>query len=176
MRWLGLFALVLALLSPAGAVPNSLPLNTIKLPPGFQIDIYAEGVENARSMALSPAGILYVGTRTKGNVYAIVDQNKDQKADRVYTLATGLQMPNGVAFKDGALYLAEVNRVTRYDGIDARLASPPPPVVIYDRFRPSGTTAGSSSRSGPTESCMCRSGRRATSASRAIRSSHRSPG
>jgi glucose/arabinose dehydrogenase len=134
MRWLGLSALVLALLAPAVSVQKSLPLNTIKLPPGFQIEVYAEGVENARSMTLSPGGILYVGTRTKGNVYAVVDQNKDQKADRVYTLATGLQMPNGVAFKDGALYLAEVNRVTRYDGIDARLARPPPPVVIYDQF------------------------------------------
>jgi glucose/arabinose dehydrogenase len=134
MRRIGLSLIVTVLLAPHLAVQKPLPLNTIKVPPGFRIDLFADGVENARSMVLSPGGVLYVGTRTKGSVYAIVDRNADGKAERVHTIATGLRMPNGVAFKDGALYVAEVNKVTKYDGIDAHLEQPPAPVVVNDTF------------------------------------------
>ena len=74
-------------------------LNKIKLPPGFQISVYAE-VPNARSLALSPSGIIYAGNRNGNKVFAIVDEDKDGKADKVYTIASGLNTPNGVAFKD----------------------------------------------------------------------------
>jgi glucose/arabinose dehydrogenase len=134
MRRLGFVLIVTVLVASGAALQKPLPLNMIKMPPGFRIDLYADGVENARSMALSPGGVLYVGTRTKGSVYAIVDRDKEGKGDRVYTIATGLRMPNGVAFRDGALYVAEVNTVTRYDGIDARLEQPPSPVVVNDTF------------------------------------------
>jgi glucose/arabinose dehydrogenase len=112
----------------------ALPLEQIKLPPEFQISIYASNVPNARSMTLSPNGTLFVGTRSAGNVYAIVDRNGDYKADEVITIAHGLNMPNGVAFRDGALYVAEVNRVLRYDDIEAHLKNPPKPVVVNDKF------------------------------------------
>jgi glucose/arabinose dehydrogenase len=125
-----------ALVAVAASVqtPPSLPLAQIKLPPGFSIDLYATGVRNARSMALSPGGVLYVGTRSAGNVYALVDTNKDQKADNVHTIASGLNMPNGVAFRDGALYVAEVNRVWRYEGIESRLQNPPKPAQVGQDF------------------------------------------
>ncbi|MGH8057768.1 MAG: PQQ-dependent sugar dehydrogenase [Candidatus Entotheonellia bacterium] len=113
---------------------QDLPLEKIKLPPGFEIGIYAKNVPNARSMVLTPAGTLFVGTRSAGNVYAMVDRDHDHRADRVITLAQGLNMPNGVAFRDGALYVAEVNRVLRFDGIEARLTNPPAPVIVSDRF------------------------------------------
>ena len=113
---------------------QDLPLEKIKLPSGFEINLYASNVPNARSMVLSPSGILFVGTRTEGNVYAILDHNKDNKADEVITIANGMNMPNGVAFRDGALYVAEVNRVLRYDSIEARLKNPPKPVVVNDGF------------------------------------------
>ena len=109
-------------------------LNEIQLPPGFQIDIYADKVENARSMAVGDKGTLFVGTRRAGNVYAIVDRNRDNKADEIFTLAKGLNMPNGVAFRDGALYVAEVNRVLRFDEIEDRLRNPPIPVIVRDGF------------------------------------------
>jgi len=109
-------------------------LEKIKLPPGFTIDIYATGVRNARSMVLSPGGTLFVGTRNAGNVYAVRDENGDARADRVYTIASGLHMPNGVAFRDGALYVAEVSRILRYDDIERSLETPPAPVVVYDKF------------------------------------------
>lgn len=116
---------------------QALPLDRITLPPGFTIDVYASGVANARSMALGPSGVLFVGTRRAsggGNVYALVDADKDQKAEKVYTIASGLNMPNGVAFRDDALYVAEVDKVWRYDAIETRLANPPKPVLVSDGF------------------------------------------
>lgn len=108
-------------------------LGKIKLPAGFVISVYAE-VPNARSMALSPAGILYVGNRSEDKVYAVVDSNKDGRADKVYTIAKGLNTPNGVAFKDGSLYVATINTILRFDNIEANLAAPPKPLTIYDKF------------------------------------------
>lgn len=113
---------------------NKLPLNRIELPEGFKIEIYAENVVNARSMCLSPNGTLFVGTRDKGNVYALRDTDGDMHADKQYLLAKDLNMPNGVAFKDGALFVAEVNRILRFDQIEAQLDNPPAPVVVYDQL------------------------------------------
>jgi glucose/arabinose dehydrogenase len=109
-------------------------IDKIKLPPGFRISIYADNVQNARSMALSPSGTLFVGTRDVGKVYAIPDFNKDYKGDEVITIASGLHMPNGVAFRDGSLYVAEVSRVLRFDKIESRLNNPPKSVVVSDKF------------------------------------------
>jgi glucose/arabinose dehydrogenase len=124
------FVLVLIAVACANAQNNSLPLSTVKLPPGFSIDVYASGVDNARQMALSPSGILFVGSRGAGKVYAVLDANKDNRAERVVTIASGLNMPSGGAFRDGALYVAEVNRVIRYDGIESKLDNPPQPTVV----------------------------------------------
>jgi glucose/arabinose dehydrogenase len=119
----------------AEAGPASrLPLGEIRLPEGFSIGVFSEEVPNARSLALSPGGVLYVGTRSAGKVYALTDRDRDGRADRVHTIASGLRMPNGVAWKDGALYVAEVSRVLRFDGIDERLSDPPEPKVVSDAF------------------------------------------
>jgi glucose/arabinose dehydrogenase len=109
-------------------------LDKIKMPQGFNIEVYSADIPHARSMALSPRGILFVGTRKAGKVYAVVDRNGDQKGDAMFTIAEGLYMPNGVAFKDGALYVAEVNRILRFDNIEADLSLPPDPVVLNNRF------------------------------------------
>lgn len=113
---------------------SDLPLESIRLPEGFQIDIYAADVTNARSMDLSPGGVLYVGTRSQGDVYALVDRDGDYVADEKHVLATGLKMPNGVAFRDGDLYIAEVSRILKLEDIENRLADPPAPKVVYDRY------------------------------------------
>ena len=110
------------------------PIDKLTLPPGFSIEVYAADVPNARQLSLSPDGTLFVSSRRAGNVYAVRDDDGDQKADRVLTLDSGLNMPNGVAFRDGALYVAEVNRVLRYDDIEANLTTPPEPVVVNDGF------------------------------------------
>jgi glucose/arabinose dehydrogenase len=105
-------------------------LDAIRLPPGFSISLYAE-VPGARSMAMGPKGTLFVGTRD-GQVYAVVDAGDGTKAKEVLTLAKGLDEPNGVAVRDGALYVAEVSRILRFDGIEARLKDPGKPAVVTD--------------------------------------------
>jgi glucose/arabinose dehydrogenase len=112
-----------------------LPLNLIKMPPGFAIEVYATGVPVARSLALGTKGTVFVGTRNSnsgGMVYAVVDSNGDAKADQVYTVAKGLNEPNGVAFRNGSLFVAEIHRVVRFDEIESKLAAPPQPVVVND--------------------------------------------
>lgn len=122
------------------------------LPPGFTIEPYATGIKNARSMALSPSGILFVGSRElKGNVTAIVDKDKDGKADATYIVAKNLYSPMGMAFKDGSLYIGLISGVMRLDDIEKRLSNPPAPVAVnlnlpadihhghkYIRFGPDG--------------------------------------
>jgi glucose/arabinose dehydrogenase len=113
---------------------DPLPVDKVKLPPGFAITVYADNVPNARGMALGRKGTVFVGTRSKGDVYAVVDSDGDQRADKVFTIASGLHMPVGVAYRNGSLYVSAVNRILRFDEIDQRLANPPPPVIITDRF------------------------------------------
>jgi glucose/arabinose dehydrogenase len=122
--------------APARTSKNQsrLPVAEIHLPPGFRIDVYAEDVPNARQMALSSNGTLYVGSREKGSVHAVVDRDRDGRADQVFRIASGLNMPSGLAWRDGSLYVAEVSRVLRYDGIDGRLQDPPKPAVVSDSF------------------------------------------
>ncbi len=110
-----------------------LPLQTIKMPAGFSIAVFAE-VENARSMAISPGGTVFVGNRDEDKVYAIRDTNGDHVADKKWVIASGLNMPNGVAFKDGALYVAENSVISRWDDIESKLANPGKPTVIYDKY------------------------------------------
>ena len=130
----GLFpvaVLMLLALVPACSAAD-IRLAEITLPPGFSIDLYAANVPGARSMAIGARGTLFVGTRREGKVYALVDRNGDQRADEVITIARGLNMPNGVAFRDGALFVAEVSRVLRFDNIEERLKNPPRPVVVNE--------------------------------------------
>ena len=110
-------------------------LSKLKLPPGFSIALYAENVAGARSMALASDGTVFVGTRAQ-TVHAVVDRNKDFKADEVLTVATGLTSPNGVVFRDGALYVAENSRISRYDGVLDFVKKGPAPkqTVLTDKL------------------------------------------
>jgi len=141
LRW-SLACLALAAAQPAPG--QRLQLDKIKLPPGFQISVFADNVPNARSLALGKNNVLFVSTRAAGRVYAV--RYHDARATQVITLASGLNMPNGVALNDGALYVAEVNRILRFDDIEARLdlfatGVPNKPVVVTGRF-PSETHHG----------------------------------
>ena len=113
---------------------EDLPLDLIQLPPGFQIEIYASGVANARAMTLGNKGSLFVGSRSAGNVYALVDQNQDMLSDKIYVVAEGLHLPSGVAFKDDALYVSAVDRILRYDKIESQLENPPAPVTVTNKL------------------------------------------
>jgi glucose/arabinose dehydrogenase len=105
-------------------------LARLTLPKGFSIAVYAEGVESARSMAVSGSGIVYVGSRKAGKVYAVVDSDGDRVADKVVTVASGLTNPIGVTLLNGALYVAEIGRVIRFDDIDRTYAAKPAYKVV----------------------------------------------
>lgn len=124
--------LLLALLASGSALAQRVALDRITLPPGFQIEVFADNVPNARSMAWGANGTLFVGTRSDGRVFAL--RHDGRKATRVVAIASGLFAPNGVAFHAGALYVAEVGRILRFDNIESRLDNPPAPVVVTDRF------------------------------------------
>jgi hypothetical protein len=109
-------------------------IKRLQLPAGFTISIFAEQIPNARSLALADKGVVFVGSGKAGSVYAVQDSDGDGVADKQYTIATGLYMPNGVAYRDGALYVAEVNRIIRFEHILENLANPPKPQVVYDQF------------------------------------------
>jgi len=113
---------------------SELPLDQIKLPNGYEISIYADNIVNARSMTLSPSGTLYVGTRSEGKVYALKDLDNDYKIDTVFTLMEDANLPNGVAFNDGDLYVAEVDRILRFDDIESKLDNPGEPTVINNEY------------------------------------------
>ncbi len=121
---------VLACASAKGAPAQG--LSQLTVPSGFEISVFADSVRNARSMALGPQGTLFVGSQYAGQVYAVIDRNNDHKADRVIVIAKGLNQPNGVAMRNGALYVATANQLLRFDDIERRLESPPAPVVVRD--------------------------------------------
>jgi glucose/arabinose dehydrogenase len=127
------FVVMIGCNSAKKEVISDASLSAIKLPPGFAINIYAD-VDNARSMALSPSGVLYVGNRNGNKVYAVKDTDGDFIADKKWVLDSGLQMPNGVAFKDGDLYVAEVSRIIKFTDIENKLDNPGEPAVVYDKF------------------------------------------
>lgn len=152
LRGLGIL-LALATSSLVPVHSEDLPLEEIELPPGFRIEVYADGAPNIRSLELSPGGVLYGGSFQfpsggksklhpeviaslfKGRcVYAIVDEDGDHRAGRVRKIARGLRWPNGVAFRDGDLWIAEVHRLIKLENIESRLANPPAPTVITKAF------------------------------------------
>lgn len=118
---------------PKAELAKKYNIDKIKVPEGFTVSIYAE-VSNARSLCWGTNGTLFVGNRGEDNVYAVVDTDKDGKADKVYTIAKDLNMPNGVAFKDGSLYVSALDKIYRYDDIENKLDNPPTAVLITDKY------------------------------------------
>lgn len=116
------------------AYTGALPISNLRLPEGFKIGVYADSLTNARSMTLSPNGTLFVGTWGEGKVYALRDTDGDYVADERYTLADSLNLPNGVALRNGDLYVAEVNQILKFKDIENHLAALGEPEVIYDQY------------------------------------------
>ena len=113
---------------PLPTAADKLPVGELKLPQGFRVEVYASGMPNARSLALGDKGTVFVGSRVVDKVYAIV--NKDGKRE-VKVLVSGLYRPNGVAFKNGTLYIAELSQISKIDDVEDKLDSAPKPTVIY---------------------------------------------
>ena len=116
-----------------GRPSKDLPVNTLKVPAGFKVEVWADGIPEARSMAMGDKGTLFVSNRNAKNVYAVV--SKDGKRE-VKTLFTGLDSPNGIVFNKGTLYIAERGRITRHDGIESKLDGPGEGKVVIDNLDP----------------------------------------
>jgi glucose/arabinose dehydrogenase len=116
---------------PIPAAPDKLPTAKLKVPAGFNLEVYAAGMANARSLAEGDKGTVFVGSRLVDKVYAVV--NKDGKRS-VKVLASGLYRPNGVAFKNGTLYIAELSKVSKIDKVEDVIDNPPKPTMIYDNL------------------------------------------
>lgn len=127
--WQRVFAASLFLCAAlsAAAQPRQLPLEQIRLPPGFRIELLA-AVPNARSLAVGAKGTLFVGSRSGSAVHAVTPGGK------VVKVAEGLRVPNGVAFRDGALYIAEVGKIYRIDDVERDLSSVQKPKLIFDKL------------------------------------------
>lgn len=127
------FGAIMALCLMASAACSAEPdLANIKLPPGFSIELFARA-PGARQMALGK-GALFIGTRGQGKVYALELADGGRRAGKLYTIASGLDSPNGVAYQDGALYVAEISRILRFDDIENRLSRPPQPLLVSAQF------------------------------------------
>jgi glucose/arabinose dehydrogenase len=125
-------ATVLALL-PAVTRADRLPLDELHLPPGFHIALFAR-VPNAREMTLGARGTVFVGSMSAGDVFALTPSSDGTHAASVRTIARDLRTPVGVAFKEGALYVSAVNRILRFDAIEAHLDDPPLARIVTDRL------------------------------------------
>lgn len=145
-----LFTIAVALMHVGASAQRPAP-ERIKLPPGFEISIFASNLPDARSMAVVGNEWVFLSTRSAGRIYAI--RHRDGRATQTYTLASNLNVPNGIAFRDGALYVAEINRILRFDRIEAQLANfpgkPASPVVVTDAFPRDGHHGWKYLRFGP---------------------------
>lgn len=112
---------------PIAPAADKLPIDKIKLPPGFKAEVWSSGHPGARTMVQGNKGTLFMGSRVIGRVYAITE--KDGKRE-VKILLQGLTQPNGLAFRDGALYVFAINKVYRYDNIEDKLDNPGTPVEL----------------------------------------------
>jgi glucose/arabinose dehydrogenase len=109
-------------------------LNFVNLPSNYAISYFAKNVPGARSLAIGDNGIVYVGTRSEGVVYALDDTDGDGRADNRYVVGSGLNNPNGVVYHEGSLYVAEIHRVIKYDHIDSEYKNKPSAKVVYDQL------------------------------------------
>jgi glucose/arabinose dehydrogenase len=136
MNFFKVIALFFIMLNASCAGQNNYQdvLKSLKLPYGFSISIYADNVPNARTLTLGKNGVIYIGTRSEGAVYAIKDTNNDGFADKRYLIAEDLYMPNGVAYKDGHLFVAEVDKIIRFSDIDNHLEQPPKATVVFNKL------------------------------------------
>ncbi len=107
-------------------------LEQLVLPKGFQIEIFADQLPGARTMAQSDAGVIFVGTRGEGKVYALIPPKNSQEKMRTITLLSGLNEPNGVAYHQGDLYVAEIHRILKYPNVDQHLDKMPAPIVLNE--------------------------------------------
>jgi len=113
---------------PIPATADKLPIDKLKAPKGFTIEAYASGVDNARTLRLGDKGTVFVSSRLKDKIHAIVDKGGTRE---VKVVASGLYRPNGIVLHKGTLYIAELSQISKIDNIEDKLDNPPKPTVIF---------------------------------------------
>ena len=124
-----LLSFLLALLVPtdlAHAEKTGFDLEQLKAPPGFHISVFADHVDGARMLVFTPGGVLLVSESGAGKVVAVPDSKHAGKAEPTVTVLDGLNEPHGLAFDEGKLYVAENDKVRRYDWDEANLRASNP--------------------------------------------------
>src|SRR5258708_31086273 len=116
---------------PFAMAADKLPVPQLKAPKGFKVEVFMSGIPNARSLRLGDKGTVFVSNRILDKVYAVVEKNGKRE---LKTLASGLDRPNGLAFHNGTLYIAEGTKISKLEKIEDNFDNPPKPVVIYDQF------------------------------------------
>lgn len=118
--------------TPSTATPlEKVPVDKIRLPAGFKADVWSHGHPGGRTMVRGDKGTVFMGSRIIGRVYGIVDEGGKRE---VKTVLSGLTQPNGLAFRNGSLYVFAINRVLRYDDIEDKLDNPGDPVDLTKAF------------------------------------------
>jgi glucose/arabinose dehydrogenase len=108
--------------TPVTVAPvEQIPVDKIRLPAGFKVEIWSHGHPGARTMVMGNKGTMFMGTRGPGRVYAITNRDGKREAK---VLLQGLTQPNGLAFRDGSLYVFAIHQVFRYDNIEDKLDNP----------------------------------------------------
>ena len=113
---------------PIPATADKLPIDKLKAPKGVTIEVYASGVDNARTLRLGDKGTVFVSSRLKDKIHAIVDKGGTRE---VKVVASGLYRPNGIVLHKGTLYIAELSQISKIDNIEDKLDNPPKPTVIF---------------------------------------------
>src|SRR5689334_22811403 len=116
---------------PIAPSADKLPIDKIKLPAGFKVEVWSSGHAGARTMVMGDKGTMFMGTRIIGRVYAITEKD-GKRTSKV--LLQGLTQPNGLAFANGSLYVFAINKVFRYDKIEDNLDNPPQPVELTTAY------------------------------------------
>ena len=133
---LACLALPISLSAQENTDPLQEKLALLQLPPGFEIRIFADGVENARQLVRGDQGTIFAGSRKSGVIHAITDEDQDGISNQVLLVAKGLKMPSGLEFRDGSLFVGDLNSILRYDDIESQLQDAPKsvaePVVVID--------------------------------------------
>jgi glucose/arabinose dehydrogenase len=113
---------------PLATPADKLPVTKLKAPPGFKIELYASGVDNARTLRLGDKGTVFASSRIKDKIHAIVEKNGNRE---VKVIASGLHRPNGIVLHNGTLYIAELSQISKIENVEANLDNPPKPTVIF---------------------------------------------
>jgi glucose/arabinose dehydrogenase len=126
---------VTAKMAPVAAPPVPTPeaqLPKLTAPPGFKVEVFQSGILDARGLRRGDKGTIFVSSLfVAGKIYAITGEKGKRQ---VKTIAEKLELPNGIEFKGGSLYVATPKQITRYDKIEDNLDHPPAPVVVFDKL------------------------------------------